>query len=107
MPSRSGKQAVKKAEASRDSQESLAQLERAVFGDAPTNKPGHLIEPELWWSQHYHWLKDNGYLLRPRYAPDWIPSWERNNTNWVLCEDGHEAPVSIIHVRGSFASFIL
>ena len=107
MPLRSGKQAVKKTEASRDSQESLARLEHAVFGDAPTNKPGHLTEPELWWSQHYHWLKENGYLLRPRYSPEWEPSWEKNNKNWVLCEDAHAALVSITHVKGSFVSFIL
>ncbi|KAJ3832050.1 hypothetical protein F5878DRAFT_729487 [Lentinula raphanica] len=30
---------------------------------------------EIFWREHYHWLKSKGYLLRPRYHPDWVPSW--------------------------------
>ncbi|KIJ16754.1 hypothetical protein PAXINDRAFT_168241 [Paxillus involutus ATCC 200175] len=56
-----------------------------------TTEDGQLSEPELWWSQHYEWFKDNGYLLRPRYAPDWTPSWRGTNKNWFLCEDGRVA----------------
>ncbi|KAG8214204.1 kinase-like domain-containing protein [Butyriboletus roseoflavus] len=82
-----GKLPAKETEVSRD-QALLAQVERAVFGDLPTNnKDGQLTEPELWWSQHYHWLRDSGYLLRPRYTPDWTPSWQGTKENWVLCED--------------------
>ncbi|KAJ7646822.1 kinase-like domain-containing protein [Roridomyces roridus] len=32
---------------------------------------GLLPELELFWSDHYSWLKDRGYLLRPRYLPEW------------------------------------
>ncbi|KAN0084563.1 Protein kinase-like domain containing protein [Tylopilus felleus] len=88
MPARSKKQAAEETAANPD-QALLAQLER-VFGDMPTN--GELTEPELWWSQHYQWFKDSGYLLRPRYAPDWTPSWQGTKKSWVLCEDGCEAP---------------
>ncbi|KAJ6625267.1 kinase-like domain-containing protein [Mycena sp. CBHHK59/15] len=35
-----------------------------------------LGEFELFWRNHYSWLKDCGYLLRPRYSPDWIASWK-------------------------------
>ncbi|KAL4063905.1 hypothetical protein V8B97DRAFT_1989976 [Scleroderma yunnanense] len=65
-----------------------AERERAAFGDAPPLEEGHLAEPEVWWSQHFQWLKDCGYLLRPRYAPDWIPSWQGTNKDSLLCEDG-------------------
>ena len=39
-----------------------ARLELAAFGDITTILDGvQLSEPELWWSKHYGWLKDNGY----------------------------------------------
>ena len=64
----------------------LAQLESAGFGDPSDGE--QLAKPELWWSQHFQWLKDNGYLLRPRYAPDWVPSWRGTKKNRFMCEDG-------------------
>jgi hypothetical protein len=69
-------------------------LEHAVFGDTHTGEDGQLSEPEIWWSQQYNWLKDNGYLLRPRYTPGWIPSWHGTKKSWIFCEDGRMAPVS-------------
>ncbi|KIJ18458.1 hypothetical protein PAXINDRAFT_167058 [Paxillus involutus ATCC 200175] len=90
MGLRSKKKAEKEAEAKRQ-EALLAQLELAVFGDVPRTKPGELGELELWWSQHYQWLKDNGYLLRPRYAPDWTPSWQETKKDWIRCEDGFPA----------------
>lgn len=106
MPSRSKKQTVKEAEARRE-EASLAQLELAAFGDTPTNKDGtQLSEPELWWSKHYNWLKDNGYILRPRYAPDWTPSWQGTNKSWLMCEDSRVAKVCIQHLGLCFVSLI-
>ncbi|GBE80577.1 predicted protein [Sparassis crispa] len=29
-------------------------------------------------------------MLRPRYKPDWVPSWEGTDTPYWSCEDGHE-----------------
>lgn len=97
MPIRSVKLPAKEAAVGRE-QAPLAQLERAVFGDLSTNTDGQLSEPELWWSQHYHWLKDSGYLLRSRYAPDWTPSWQGTKKSWVLCEDGCVAQVGTMSV---------
>ena len=95
MLSRSKKQAAKDAEA-RQEEASLARLEIAAFGDTPTYKDhGQLTESELWWSKHYTWLKDNGYILRPRYAPDWTPSWRGTKKNRIMCEDGRVAKVGI------------
>ena len=95
MPSSSKKQAVKEAEA-RQEAALLAQLELAAFGDTPTNKDGgQLSEPETWWSKHYNWLKDNGYILRARYSPDWTPSWQGTKKSWLMCEDSRVAKVWI------------
>ncbi|KAF5376842.1 hypothetical protein D9757_004435 [Collybiopsis confluens] len=30
---------------------------------------------EIFWRDHYEWLKDRGYQLRPRYRPGWVASW--------------------------------
>ncbi|OJT15428.1 hypothetical protein TRAPUB_8016 [Trametes pubescens] len=37
--------------------------------------PEKLSEVECWWRDHQGWLAERGYLLRPRYRPDWKPSW--------------------------------
>ncbi|KAJ7646833.1 hypothetical protein FB45DRAFT_1099009 [Roridomyces roridus] len=37
---------------------------------------GILADNKLFWRDHYAWLKDRGYLLRPRYSPNWIASWK-------------------------------
>ena len=34
-----------------------------------------LISSELFWQARQLHLEENGYLLRPRYRPDWKPSW--------------------------------
>ncbi|OJA14390.1 hypothetical protein AZE42_11187 [Rhizopogon vesiculosus] len=64
------------------------QKELAVFGTEPKRSPGALAEREIWWCQQYQWLKGQGYLLRSRYAPDWVPSWEGSKRNPLDCEDG-------------------
>ncbi|KAF8834107.1 hypothetical protein BDN67DRAFT_1016853 [Paxillus ammoniavirescens] len=52
-----------------------------------TTEDGQLGESRVWWSQRYQWLKDNGYLLRPRYASNWPPSWQGTKSNWATCEE--------------------
>jgi hypothetical protein len=50
---------------------------------------GRLFEAELFWRDHQPWLKECGYLLRPRYLPDWKASWVRNKSlHYRDCEDG-------------------
>ncbi|KII92697.1 hypothetical protein PLICRDRAFT_103575 [Plicaturopsis crispa FD-325 SS-3] len=50
--------------------------------------PGGINGREHFWVKHYTWLEDCGYKLRPRYAPDWIPSWIGTNKLLDLFEDG-------------------
>jgi len=59
--------------------------------DQPKRKkydPEVLLEYEAWWRDRQPWLQDNGYILRPRYRPDWIPSWRGNKKSWTTSEDG-------------------
>lgn len=50
---------------------------------------GRLYKAELFWRDHQPWLKECGYLLRPRYLPDWKASWVRNKSlHYRDCEDG-------------------
>ena len=56
--------------------------------------PGELGSGEVWWRDHQVWLQERGYMLRPRYKPDWIPSWADGKKRFFQCEDGHRNFVS-------------
>ena len=70
-----------------------AQRELEAFGEVHTPRNGRLAEYETWWSQHYEWLKEQGLLLRPRYAPDWVPSWQGKKLDSFLYEDARGSEV--------------
>jgi len=44
---------------------------------------------EIYWRDHQEWLLECGYRLRPRYQPDWTPSWEKSGKPTLLCEDSY------------------
>jgi serine/threonine protein kinase len=53
---------------------------------------GAILSSEVWWREHYAWLLENGYKLRPRYDPAWIPSWKGKPPSAALDrEDGQAA----------------
>ncbi|KAF9077759.1 kinase-like domain-containing protein [Rhodocollybia butyracea] len=47
-----------------------------------------LDELEEWWVDRFEFLKEKGYLLRPRYRPGWKPSYRRLQNPFTF-EDGH------------------
>ncbi|KAI0744020.1 hypothetical protein C8Q80DRAFT_1272622 [Daedaleopsis nitida] len=49
---------------------------------------GLLTAPEIYWRERYEWLKRSGYLLGPRYAPDWVPFWMGTDKWYAQCDDG-------------------
>ncbi|KAF8059525.1 hypothetical protein FPV67DRAFT_1426286 [Lyophyllum atratum] len=51
-------------------------------------KNGKLMTNEFLWRDHYQFLKDHGYTLRPRYHPEWVASWLNTSKDWTTCEDG-------------------
>lgn len=54
---------------------------------------GRLYRREIFWRDHYHWLKEKGYLLRSRYHPEWVASWKHNNRPSSFCADGRVSGV--------------
>ncbi|KAJ6559507.1 kinase-like domain-containing protein [Mycena sp. CBHHK59/15] len=49
----------------------------------------HLTKLEIFWRDHQSWLAGCGYMLRPRYMPEWVPSWLGNpSLSAYMCEDG-------------------
>jgi len=53
------------------------------------DRPGEgLLPAEEWWVDRYEFLKEKGYMLRPRYRPGWKPSYKRYD-NAFNFEDGH------------------
>ncbi|KAH9947484.1 hypothetical protein B0H21DRAFT_807454 [Amylocystis lapponica] len=56
---------------------------------APTDfQAGELAEREHYWRDHQQWLQECGYMLRPRYRLDWVPSWKGTEKAYDECEDG-------------------
>ncbi|KAF7315847.1 Protein kinase domain-containing protein [Mycena indigotica] len=54
--------------------------------------PFAILNPgELYWRDHSEWLEQVcGYRLRPRFRPDWVPSWHadpRKAPFRIICED--------------------
>ena len=41
----------------------------------------HLLPSELFWRDQFDWLLQSGYELRPRYRPNWVPSWLNETGN--------------------------
>ncbi|KAH0828134.1 hypothetical protein J3R83DRAFT_3809 [Lanmaoa asiatica] len=63
--------------------------ELLAFGTNELFPPEELDSRETWWRDHYEQLKARGYVLRPRYTPNWVPSWKNaENKSWADCEDG-------------------
>lgn len=66
----------------------MTQEIEAPLGTTTTNFPGSLATPELYWRDRQPWLQERGYVLRSRYKPDWVPSWQATKKTFFECEDG-------------------
>ncbi|KAI0824583.1 kinase-like protein [Trametes gibbosa] len=42
---------------------------------------------EIFWQRRYCFLRDHGYIMRPRYEPEWKPSWIGTGIHPAYCED--------------------
>ncbi|TFY60133.1 hypothetical protein EVG20_g7529, partial [Dentipellis fragilis] len=54
--------------------------------------PGIVVGHEAWWRDHYNWLLESGYQLRPRYHPDWKRPWEGTDGFYQDFEQGQITP---------------
>ncbi|GBE87973.1 hypothetical protein SCP_1201990 [Sparassis crispa] len=66
----------------------LCSPERAQFY-AEKTRDGHyaLLESETFWRDRCIFLQQHGYQLRPRYHPNWSPSWLGTTFDPTFCED--------------------
>ncbi|KAJ7162157.1 hypothetical protein C8R46DRAFT_1222299 [Mycena filopes] len=67
-----------------------------LYEDEHLLEEGRLSSDELFWRDHYSWLKDQGYLLRPRYSPDWSAPWLENNKIPTTFEDSVTPPSTLL-----------
>ncbi|QRV87117.1 kinase domain protein [Ceratobasidium sp. AG-Ba] len=49
--------------------------------------PEERSDAENRWVSFQPYLQSKGYQLRPRYHPDWVPSWIKTGSNPLDCED--------------------
>ena len=77
-----------------------AQLRREFFGDSPRIEPGGIRPYESWWIERQKALERAGYMLRPRYHPDWKPSWTGTRKRHDQFEDGQ-----VLRVRSDISMF--
>ena len=66
-----------------------AELARKIAQDAMV-----LDANEIRWRDRQQFLERQGYMLRPRYRPGWIPSWTGLNALPPCREDAEPLPVS-------------
>ncbi len=59
------------------------------------DQDGKLTINEIFWRDHCVWLRECGYKLRPRFQPDWIPSWTGTDKMSILCEDSERELVGL------------
>lgn len=72
-----------------DTQAASDSLTSRMESNVQDPEDGQLLEVEVFWRDHQPWLKERGYLLRPRYQVDWKASWVRNKRlRYLDCEDG-------------------
>ena len=58
------------------------------------NRATKLTAKEAVWREKQPFLEQQGYMLRPRYRPGWIPSWKDDNSRVYTADDGIFLPVS-------------
>jgi len=63
-----------------------------------TREIGSLFDSELWWRDQYPAIEAQGYILRPRYHPNWRPSWKRSGKDFFAAEDGQPTLVSVVNL---------
>ncbi|KAK0502057.1 hypothetical protein EDD18DRAFT_1065378 [Armillaria luteobubalina] len=64
------------------SSNSCPELPNSLRGVSHSNVPNFTDDrtsSELFWVKHQPFLAELGYMLRPRYHPDWHPSWIRKD----------------------------
>lgn len=64
-------------------------------------KPEEVFPHDVFWVEHFEWFKSCEYMLRPRYRPEWTPSWAGTKEDYSDFEDGQFVGIE------AFALFVL
>ncbi|EPT01456.1 hypothetical protein FOMPIDRAFT_1120609 [Fomitopsis schrenkii] len=71
-------------------------LDRTSLSSPPKRTTDEIYSTlSIWegpWRNKQRFLQSRGYMLRPRYHPDWIPSWRTSDASPFYAEDGIAAP---------------
>jgi hypothetical protein len=68
----------------------------AGIRETPLREIGGLFPSEMWWRDRYPDIEASGYRLRPRYHPDWKPSWTWSGKDFFATEDGQATIVRML-----------
>ncbi|KAF9457848.1 kinase-like domain-containing protein [Collybia nuda] len=63
-----------------------------------------LYSAEIYWRDHYFWFKEHGYLLRPRYHPEWVASWKGAAKSRLHFEDAQVGMMSTVVMSATHLS---
>jgi hypothetical protein len=73
---------------------------------ARTDREAYTLFPsELWWRDYYDIINNRGYEFRPRYHPDWVPSWKKTGRDFFTVEDGQHCLVSALPLAPSALTY--
>ncbi|KAI0296110.1 kinase-like domain-containing protein [Multifurca ochricompacta] len=74
-----------------------------TYSEPRNRQPGTLVMTERWWGDRYDEIENHGYRLRPRYHPQWQPSWLELGKDFYAVEDGQptilRAAMDAIRIR--------
>ena len=70
-----------------DKSSSPPRKRKKVFGLPAVYYPPTLSPSEKLWREHYNFLNHRGYILRPRYQPNWTPTLLGNGRHYHSGED--------------------
>ena len=80
-----------------DDEEPLEQIKASLL-----ESHARLGKIETRWRDTQSLLEKHGYMLRPRYRPGWVPSWQKNpSLNPERCEDYIMPPVRLSDIQDS------
>ena len=71
------------------------ELEVRTSSESLGMEAGGLSRIEKQWTNRQKALEEAGYMLRPRYHPEWRPSWINTDKFFLKVEDGRAQAVSI------------
>jgi hypothetical protein len=71
------------------------ELEARTSSESLGMEAGGLNRIEKRWTNRQKALEEAGYMLRPRYHPEWQPSWANTDMFFLNAEDGQAQAVSI------------